>query len=351
MTHPNYTHEAFADLPGVAFSAMRQVIMMQAKASSLRVLEDEEGRLTVETAHGLIGLRPGTAAETAGMVAAQDARWLFVMKNAVVDQMQHMMPAVAQAMRWSDGDRTGSLPPNFQFVRVTDVLRLGQVFYRVTLQGEDLSSYGTDAIHFRLVQPPMDAEPEWPSVAPNGSTRWPDGPGAPHKPVYTVRSVDYTRNTLETDVFIHAGGRTTAWAEEVIGGENARRVVGIVGPGGGGLLNDDRVLIASDETGFPSVARFLETLPGGASGEVLLEAEEGAGCAYPIPVHPNLHVTWLSRSRGDALGPAALSALAGFEGGTIWFAGEKADAGRLREAAKTIGWPREKLRISSFWRA
>ncbi|MEO0959008.1 MAG: hypothetical protein AAFY66_11195, partial [Pseudomonadota bacterium] len=187
MTHPNYTHEAFADLPGVAFSAMRQVIMMQAKASSLRVLEDEEGRLTVETAHGLIGLRPGTAAETAGMVAAQDARWLFVMKNAVVDQMQHMMPAVAQAMRWSNGDRAGSLPPNFQFVRVTDVSRLGQVFYRVTLQGEDLSSYGTDAIHFRLVQPPVEAEPEWPSVAPNGSTRWPDGPGAPHKPVYTVR--------------------------------------------------------------------------------------------------------------------------------------------------------------------
>ncbi|MEM6490030.1 MAG: siderophore-interacting protein, partial [Pseudomonadota bacterium] len=117
MPHPDYTHEALADLPGVAFAAMRQMILAQARASNLAVLEDSAGHLTVETAHGLIGLRPGAVAETAGMVAARDARWLFVMKNAVVQQMRHVLPDVAEAMRWSDGAAAGTLPPNFQFMR------------------------------------------------------------------------------------------------------------------------------------------------------------------------------------------------------------------------------------------
>lgn len=330
---------------------MRHVILAQARTSGLAVLEDTSERLTVETAHGLIGLRPGTAAEVAGMVAARDARWLFVMKSAVIEQIRHLMPAVAEAMRWSDVDQPGALPPNFQFVRARDVTHLGKSFLRVTLEGEDLSSYGTDAIHFRLVQPPTDAEPLWPSVNANGSTHWPEGPGAPHKPVYTVRSIDHATNTLVTDVFVHAGGRTTSWAAGVLHGDTGRQVVGIVGPSGGGLLTDSRVLIASDETGFPSVARFLETMLHGTTGEVLLEAEEGAGCAYPITAPPGIKLTWLSRTSGDRLGEAALRAFEGVESGTVWFAGEKADANRLRDAAKSAGWPKEKLRVSAFWRA
>ncbi|MEM9500160.1 MAG: siderophore-interacting protein, partial [Pseudomonadota bacterium] len=264
MTHPTYPHESLADLPGVAFPALRQMILTQATNAKLKVLEDAPGCLTVETAHGLIGLRPGTSAETAGMVAATDERWLFVMKNAVVQQMRMAMPEVAEVMRWSDGDAEGSLPANFQFMRVLAVEDLGPVFLRVTLEGEDLSAHGDASIHFRLVQPPKDAEPEWPSVAANGSIKWPDGPGAPHKPVYTTRDVDHAANTLITDVFIHQGGRTTDWAREAQKGVRGRSVVGLVGPSGGGLLNSEKVFMATDETGFPAAARLLENLPKGA---------------------------------------------------------------------------------------
>lgn len=66
--------QALADLPCVSFSAMRHVILRHAKISGSTVLEDNSEHLTVETAHGLIGLRPRKSAEAAGMVASRDAR-------------------------------------------------------------------------------------------------------------------------------------------------------------------------------------------------------------------------------------------------------------------------------------
>ncbi|MEM6634562.1 MAG: siderophore-interacting protein [Pseudomonadota bacterium] len=346
-----YPHQSQADLPGLTFSAMRQMILAQAKVSGLKVLEDAELHLTVETAHGLIGLRPGANAETAGMVAAADERWLFVMKNAVIQQMRHVLPAVAEAMRWSDGGAEGSLPPNFVFVRVTDVAVLGSVFLRVTLEGEDLSSHGDSAIHFRLVQPPKGTDAEWPSVAANGSIVWPDGAGAPHRPVYTARSVDHAANKLVTDVFIHAGGRTTDWAKEAHEGKRDRTVVGLVGPSGGGLLDADHVLMATDETGFPAAARLLENLPPAAKGRIFLEAEQGESCGYPIGAPEGVEMIWLSRAQGDVLADATLDALPRHKGAKIWFAGERQQATSVREAAKAAGWETGDLRISGFWRA
>ncbi|MEM9966690.1 MAG: siderophore-interacting protein [Pseudomonadota bacterium] len=351
MVEVHYPHEACADLPGVAFNAMRQIILMQAKTSNLTVLEDIDSRLTVKTAHGLIGLRPGQTAETAGMVAAENVQWLFVMKNAVVQQMKHLMPDVAAAMRWSDTGAEGGLPPNFSFVRVIEVVELGEVFLRVTLEGEDLSHHCDEAIHFRLVQPPKDTAPEWPSVAPNGSIRWPEGPGAPHKPVYTARSVDHQANQLVTDVFIHEGGRTTDWAREVMTNERGRRVVGLVGPAGGGLLEADQVLMASDETGFPAAARLLENLPETATGDLILETENGADCGYPIEAPSGVRVTWLSRRDGETLEKAALEALPRHQSSKIWFAGERSQARRVREVAKSAGREASDLRISGFWTA
>lgn len=351
MNDVTYPFEATADLPGINFAAMRQMIMMQVKASNLRVLQDEPANLTVETAHGLIGLRPGTSTETAGYVGATDEHWLFVMKTAVVSQMQHVMPDVAASMRWSVGPEAGSLPPNFQFVQVTRVEELGPVFFRVTLQGEDLSSHRDDAIHFRLVLPPEDTAPAWPTVAANGSIVWPEGQGAPHRPVYTTRAIEYQANSLTMDVFTHEGGRVTEWARTHLKKPQARRVVGLLGPSGGGLLDADDVLMATDETGFPAAARLLENLPRSARGRLLLEAEHGAECGYPFDVPNGIDVQWLSRAKGDQLGVQTLALLNAREGAKIWFAGERSQAKTVREAAKAAGWTGSDLRVSGFWTA
>lgn len=351
MSETTFPYQSQADLPGMAFSAMRQMILAQAAASKLEVLEDAPGNLTVATAHGLVGLRPGAKTEAAGMVAAEDPRWLFVMKNAVIQQMRMVAPQVATAMRWSDGDAEGSLPANFQFARATKVEDLGPVFLRVTMELEDTTVHGDSSIHFRLVQPPKDAEPEWPTVAANGSISWPTGEGAPHKPVYTTRSVDHGNGTLVTDIYVHDGGRTTEWAAELKRGERGRSVVGLVGPSGGGLLSADRVLMATDETGFPAAARLLENLPDGATGTVLLEAEHGEDCAYPIPAPEGVELRWLARAQGQRLADETREAMQSHRDCHVWFAGEKRDAKQLRDIAKADGWDGTRLRISGFWSA
>lgn len=349
MTDTQYPFEAKADLPGISFDVMRQMIMMQVKQANLTVLEDEGRQLTVKTAHGLIGLRPGQDTEAAGFVGAKDEHWLFVMKNAVVMQMQHAMPEVARDMFWSNGPEEGSLPPNFEFVQVQEVAPLGLDFYRVTFKGEDLSKHQEAAIHFRLVIPADGTAPKWPGVAPNGSVVWPDGPDAPHKPVYTTRSIDHETNTLIMDVFIHEGGRVTEWARGHLEKPGARRVVGIMGPAGGGLLDAQKVLIATDETGFPAAARMLENMPKSATGDIYLEAENGADCEYPIYIPDGFNCTWLSRSKGEVLGEAALAQLPKHASSKIWFAGERGQARTLREAAKAAGREPADLRISGFW--
>ncbi|MEM6891298.1 MAG: siderophore-interacting protein [Pseudomonadota bacterium] len=255
--------------------------------------------------------------ETAGMVAAVDEHWLFVMKNAVVSQMLQAMPKVAEQMRWSPGPTEGSLPPNFRFVKVEDVTELGPSFLRVTFQGEDLSNHQDAAIHFRLVLPSKGIGPEWPSVAANGSVVWPEVEGAPHKPVYTTRSIDHTANRLIMDVYLHDGGRVTDWARSHLGGARERQVVVLLGPSGGGLLDADRVLMATDETGFPAAARLLENLPNTATGELILEAEHGADCAYPFCVPNGIKVTWLLRAKGDVLADTTLAALANHNGAKL----------------------------------
>ena len=349
MTSPELPFIAKADLPGVAFSAMRQMLLSQAKAADLQVIEDAHRTLRVQTAHGIIGLQPGDTTEVAGMVAAADERWLFVMKAAVVDWMRYVMPNVTAQMRWSNGPTEGSLPPNFMFMQVHDVVPLGPDFLRVTLQGEDVSRHGDAAIHFRLVQPPEGADAIWPNVAANGSISWPEGLAAPHRPVYTTRYVDPSAGTLVTDVYVHEGGRTTTWAQQLMAGERARRVVGVIGPSGGGLMEADQVLMATDETGFPAAARILEGLPTHAQGEVFLEAANGAACAYPISAPKGVILKWLARSGGDCLADAALAALPRHGGSKIWFAGERGQATKLREAAKASGRAPGDLRISGFW--
>lgn len=349
MTHPTHKFEATADLPGVSFGAMRQIILAQAKSSNLPVLEDTASQLTVETAHGLIGLRPGDLADTAGFVGAKDEHWLFVMKNAVIQQMSHLMPEVAEKMHWSSGPEVGTLPPNFTFVSVIEVQELGQNFLRVIFQGEDLSKHQDAAIHFRLVLPPETVAPEWPQVAPNGSVRWPEGENAPHRPVYTTRTIDHARNQLVMDVFIHEGGRVTEWARSHLQKLRQRRVVGLLGPSGGGLLHAEKVLMATDETGFPAAARLLENLPNSATGEIILESEYGAVCDYPIKVPSGIKVRWLARSEGQILGDATCAALPGRAGSKIWFAGERSEAKTVREAAKAAGWEQGDLRVSAFW--
>ena len=85
-------------------------------------------------------------------------------------------------------------------------------------------------------------------------------------------------------------------------------------------------------------------------GDVFLEAENGAECAYPIVTPKGITVTWLARAGGQHVGDAVLTALPKYRDSKIWFAGEREDARRLRDAAKGLGSAASDLRVSGFWR-
>ncbi|MEM9643288.1 MAG: siderophore-interacting protein [Pseudomonadota bacterium] len=349
MSRPAPAFEATTDLPGVPYTQMQQVFLTEVEEHNLKVHEDSDQRMIVDVGSGLVRLTKGASVEAQMTVAADTENELFMLKWGLVEQLRSLFPDTTEAIRWSDGGAAGSLPPNFRFVRVLGVEQLCDTFLRVTLAAEDLSSFGDAAIHFRIVLPPKDETPEWPTLAPNGSVKWPEGAEAPHKPVYTARRVDHAANTLHMDVFIHEGGRTTGWAQGIMAGSDARTTIGLLGPAGGGLIAQTNVVIASDETGFPPAARHIEGLPEGARADVYLEAEHGAACGYPMPDRYGITLHWLSRSKGETATTAALDVVARKPEALLWFAGERGDAKRLRDAAKEAGWNKDLLRISSFW--
>ncbi|MEM6762318.1 MAG: siderophore-interacting protein [Pseudomonadota bacterium] len=341
-----YPLEATAALPGLAFGPMRSIMLRAANQLSLPVIEDEEERILISTAHGLVGLRQGEGPSALVTVAAVDARWLFVMKGGVVDQLSHMFPDVAKGLRWSDAALSNGLPPNFQFAKVKGVEAVGTAFLRVRIGADDFSRYGTDAIHFRLVLPPPGAaKVEWPTVGENGATVWPSGGNALHRPVYTTRFVDAGTGTMDFDVFIHEGGRVTKWARE----HRPNAVVGIVGPGGGGIPRTSHIIMHSDETGFPAVARILDALPEDATGLVTLLSNDGEGCAYPFTAPSGVGLTWLKRGPDTSFAADAIAAQEAHPEHFAWFAGRKADAQKVRAAYKARGADAERAYIAGYW--
>jgi NADPH-dependent ferric siderophore reductase len=351
MIHSQFSYETSTELTGVAFCALRHMLLKQAKMVRSKVVQDSEGSLLLASSDNHLSLCAPDSGGPVIKIAAKDERILFECKCALLKQLEAKIPKVAAGLDWTSDVAASNLPDNFSFVRLRDVTPLGRAFLRLTLEGEDLSEHRDRSIHFRFVQPPQGKSPSWPTVAPNGSIAWPDDEGAPHKPVYTTRSVDYENNTMEVDVFVHDGGRTTQWAQQFLNGQKDRQIIGLVGPVGGGTFVADKVLMAADETGFPAAARILENLPHDVTGQLFLEAEQGADCGYPFDIPTGIKVTWLNRATDQTLAEATLAVLPQHKGSKIWFAGERQQARQVREAGKATGRDANDLRISGFWAA
>lgn len=332
-------------LSGLFFPAMRQVMLHEADVHELSVIVDTDERVTLETPYGFYSFAAANGNIIISVSATMPDR-LFMLKESLVEHMEHFMPDVAAALRWSDAEKAGGLPPNFHFTTVVSIDPVGASFIRVRVRIRDLSSFQDDAIHFRVVLPPEGLDHvEWPYVAENGKTVWPKGEKALHRPVYTARQVDHAAGEMDFDVFLHDGGRATDWARSAAVGAR----VAVVGPGGGGVPDTRNILMYADETAFPAVARILDALPDNAQGQVTLLAEQGAGCSYPLTAPAGISVTWLSPADGKNLVELALVACKQFPDYFLWFACEKADVQKVRAAYKADGGAPSKSYIAAYW--
>ena len=236
-------------------------------------------------------------------VAAPDLEGLYFARMSVASHILEFAGDDPPVIAWTGDGAEIARPPNFQILDVVAVRTLTPHMRRLTLAGENVARFvGLDALHLNLMmQHPEAEEPQWPHVGPSGVIAWDRPELRPLMRKYTVRSVDLAAGTLEMDFVLHDdAGPGSGFAQGAAVGDR----VGVVGPGGGGLVAADWYLFAGDETALPAIARMLENLPAEARGKVFLEVADAAEI-QPLSPPPGVEVEWLLRD-GRAPGSTTL---------------------------------------------
>ncbi|PID36774.1 MAG: hypothetical protein CR993_03885 [Rhodobacterales bacterium] len=248
---------------------------------------------------------------------------------------------------WSGAHRAGALPVNFRLGRVQSVEERGASYLRMTLAGEGFARFASGGLHFRLLrQKHRTGAPQWPRMNARGTTDWPEGAAALVDKVYTIRALDVETGTLVFDIFRHPGGFTSEWAETRPIGE----VVGIMGPGGGWLIEREWALIGGDETALPAIARQLAAAKPGQGGKVFVLVGSEAD-VEDLPSGGDYEVTWLFRDRGDDLVAAMTGTEVDFGADYgVWFAASKDQAAAVRDYFRArAGFDRKRLQSVAYW--
>ncbi len=212
---------------------------------------------------------------------------------------------------------------------------------RLTLQGEDLKSFPTDAAgaYFKLSFAGTDAK-------------------KPIMRTYTV--ANYRRDKLEIDVDFMLHGNPSSSADGVAARWALQATVGdkilIFGPGPATSINlqADWFLLAADMTALPALTANLALLPHDASGYLVLEilSEEDK---QELPVPENMEVIWvINPQAGSDTSPLfeAIKKLSWLDGQvTIWTACEFKTMKKIRQYYREVrSVPKSHLYISSYWK-
>lgn len=236
-------------------------------------------------------------------VEASSLESLYFVRVAVASHILEFAEPAAPTIVWSGDGGEMARPPNFQILRITDVQDITPHMRRITFHGDNVARFaGMDALHLNvLCQHPDLAAPQWPTVGSNGLAQWEDPERRPSLRKYTVRSLDAATGSLDIDFVLHAdAGPGSAFAKTAqIGAE-----IGVIGPGGGGLVDADWYLFAGDETALPAIARMLERLPARARGKAFIEVADKAE-VQQLKFQAGIELTWLCRD-GAAAGTTAL---------------------------------------------
>ena len=330
-----------ADIEGLAYAAMQAVMLHEAQEHGLSVLVQSAERLKIGTEYGAFGILNQGLGGLRLEVEAENESDVHVLRDSLVEHIAQILPDLATTITWSDSIAVGHHPPNFQFATVNSVQPLCSEFTRVTLTLPNPEGFGPDAIHFRFVLTGTeDHAPQWPVLGANGRTIWPTGEKALHKPVYTVRA--QRADQIDVDIFAHKGGLAHAWAQSV----QAETRVAVMGPGGGGILQHSKVVLAGDETAFPAMARILDGLPLNATGALIASSGSGAR-DYPFPVRAGMGMEWVQPQ--DFPARVACAAEQAHEDAFLWIAAGHDSTTTLRKDPKIAAKQKTRKNVATYW--
>lgn len=326
--------EARSAIPFAAFEAL---LRHEAEEHDLALRTAPDGSVWAEVEGGELGIRPDGPGCVL-LVHAQGPDWLHAIGESVDEHLAHHLPGTA-ALQWSGARAAHRLPPNFSLARMVRVTRLSGDFLRVRLEGANLARLDRDMIHFRFVLPgAADTPARWPRVGADGRTEWPPGL---HRPAYTVSAIDADAGWLETDIFIHAGGRTCDFAQRMRPGAE----VGLTGPGGGGIPRAATLSIGGDETAYPALARIIAAQAADARITAHLFGDRAD---YPFPAHPGLVASHRPRAEAAVAAEIATAPPADH----YWFATEKARLAPLKRAIlDSLAVPKSRAHLAAYWNA
>ncbi|MFD4367753.1 siderophore-interacting protein [Rhodococcus sp. NPDC058521] len=254
------------------------------------------------------------------------------------------------------GGRSGAKVPYPVGMRNLTVLRkemVGSALLRLTLGGSELEGFESHTAdeHVRFVFPDDDGTLRLPEK--DGLVlKWPRP--MPISREYTVRRYDAESLELDIDFALHKGGFASDWAEAAEPGNR----IHVAGPPGGLVVPDayDRYLLAGDITALPAIARWLEWLPGEASGWAFIEVTDSS---EEIALHPpaNVEVQWLHRGAAepgtsDLLEKAVCSVTVPEDERTYaWVAGEATSLKPIRKWIRNeLGLAKDDCDIAGYWK-
>ena len=232
--------------------------------------------------------------ETLIDVAAPDLEGLYLARMSVASHILEFAGDDPPVIAWTGDGAEIARPPNFQTLDIIGLRTLTPHMRRLTLSGENVARFaGLQALHLNLlVQRPEATEPQWPGVGANGVIAWEHPDLRPLMRKYTVRAVDLAAGTIDIDFVLHDdAGPGSGFAQVASVGDR----VGVVGPGGGGLVEADWYLFAGDETALPAIARMLEHLSAGARGKAFIEVADAAEI-QPLTKKASIEIEWLLRN-------------------------------------------------------
>ncbi|WP_445681354.1 DUF2218 domain-containing protein [Radicibacter daui] len=295
----------------------------------------EQGRLLIELAS------PSEAA-------------LQMSRNILAEHLYYFAGEEPFELSWSVPAPPVPLP-NIHEVTVVSAENVTPHMRRVKFACADVAPFIGDGIHVRLLVPPKGRAPVWPSFRADGRIAWPEGEDELLVRVYTIRAVDVARRELWIDFLQHpAEGVPTPgadFARDVLPGER----VALMGPGGGGIPQSARILLAGDEAALPAMARIVAEVPAGTRVQAIIEVADAAE-EQPLACSGELDLRWLHRAcypaggASDVLAGAICDAIRATESDTyVWIACERSAIRPVRELLKERGHDRKQMYVAWYW--
>jgi NADPH-dependent ferric siderophore reductase len=234
---------------------------------------------------------------------------------------------------------------------VVEVVDLSPAMRRVVLGGPGLAGFETTGVgdeYVRLLFPDdPDGAPVLPPVV-DGNLDY-GAVDLDRLRTYTVRDHEADAGTVTIDLVVHEGGVAAQWARQARVGQQ----VGINSPTG---MYDPPAaatwqLLVADHAALPAALRIIETTPYLRTRLVAEVAEESH--RLPLPVHPDLEVTWLTGGNGAS--PSCLDDVVRAAGrpdgeGYVWVAGESKTLRAVRKhLRRELGLPATAYKSVGYW--